>query len=648
MVLVFSIVFTPLGQSIVHAQMLEEGRSQNNQIIAELSTISSESISNLSLSDLANTKKKLILSLENLTIDPEYEQEQIFKKFFKLGISFNLPNIPFPSVPSLASYDESAARNYVKHLLSLDITDEDKEALLRLTIFEELTERLYKENLVMAEDFGTCLYNVSRIILAGRLTLTSILTVLTNVPGLGRVAARVLYFATTKSTEVINRVVNTIMSLVGPPFDEFVPKIVQKIVNLAVNSLESSIVGKMLPWATKTLSKYAFTSMPYIGYIPRTQPLVDAAVIQAAEKDFSSTSSEAFRRVLDDGNSQTRDSVYEQAAFQIARRHDITRKEILAARISHTIGRIAGFAATADPTGIARVVRIISRIFSTGILTHGMVYSAIQFNRTVNHLEHGLHLSFHPETEFCTGNSDLHRHNAPVNKFSDIATQLDRMMKEYDELASHAKKALKKSDATMALESLEKMLSFEEAFESVERYSILLCNAALTAASRSDSLINLMNKSVASDLSRLSLLSDLLAVAAGSEVDMRICSASSASENLNSLANMVGDVLTSRNSNYITPKVGLSNIEFEPTADGLKVSCIATLVSQDSSKVSFTLYGSSDVEVVKCSSEIVMQPWERVRLEWIVSSSVDLKDTPISIAANLHGGVSGFILGFVH
>ncbi|RCK80379.1 MAG: Secreted protease metal-dependent protease [Candidatus Ozemobacter sibiricus] len=588
---------------------------------------------------LCNKKQELINALTHLKIDPQFLEGQILQMYKILQLSLNLPNIPFPEGLGIVDYDETAAQSWIDTLRAGgEPASPVKEALKRLTIFEDLVERLYNNNLLMAEDFGYTLHEAVKLVLTGRSTLLQISNGLANVPIVGTLTQKVVKLIIGKSIGIITRVTNLIAVKLKPPYSTIVPIVVQLGGSVAARLLQAPVTEEtswMKPWAAKTVAKYAFVSLPKVGYVAKTQSFLDTAVTTAVKGDFTGTTEAARRAVLDDEDPQTATSLFEEWAADLAKKHAFTLKEVEAAKIAKAVAQIAGYASLIDPTNISKVVGIISATFSGGALVHGMTSSLIEFCRTRGQLEKGLHLAFHPDQPLPqTKASDLPRLPVKAAQFGATLRTLGTLKADYHTLANRARQAFAAHDTAALAAVAEELVAFEEAYEPTDRLWTLTCEAALAGTSREGDLAGMTDQAIAADLARADVLAALLPAAAGTlpaaDLPARL---DRAVATLDARLAQCAQVLAKTEDDALAPRVGLTQVKAEPRAGGWTISAVATLIAPQATEVSFTLYGAPDTTIAKAPRPQILQPWDSVAVEWFLDGTTQ-SGYPVTVAVD--------------
>ncbi len=600
---------------------------------------------------LHGKKQELIHSLTHLKIDPQFVEGQILQMYKLLQLSLNLPNIPLPDGLGIVDYDEKAAQVYIDNLKNNGANDTEKESLRRLTVYENLIEKVYDNNLIMAEDFGTCTYEGIRLVLTGRKTLLSIAGGLQDVPIIGTLVQKVVRVIIGKSLGIVVRTVNLLSGKMKPPYNTIVPIVVQLGANVAARFLHVEVQESdkwMWGWAAKTASKYAFVSIPKIGYVAKTQEFVDAGTAQALKNDFGATTADANKAVLDDQDPATANSVFEKFITQIVKKHDFTMKEIEVAKIAKAVAQIAGYASLIDPTNISKVVGIVAATFSGGALVHGMVNTAIQFSHAKERLTEGLHLSWHPETPLPETKSVSTRLPVPTDKLGGQLKVLATLKSDYRETAERVKAAFQKKDLPALTALTQQLVAFEENLEPTEKLCALSCQASLSTTSREGELDGLVDQAVQADLGRCELLAAVLPAAAGvlpdSDLEAKADSAVLASERYFS---EVSRILGKDKTDEMTPTVGVSQLQIRQEGPGWIVTAVVTLLSPKPSEVSFTLYGAPDTQVTAAPKPRTLSPWDSVEIQWTVQGPSTSAGHPVSVAASAGDDVPGFEMGIL-
>lgn len=594
---------------------------------------------------LCNKKQELIHSLTHLKIDPQFLEGQILQMYKLLQLSLNLPNIPLPQGLGIVDYDEAAAQSWIDQLRTGGEPEpEIKEALKRLTLFEDLVEGLYNNNLLMAEDFGFCLYEAVRLVLTGRATLVSIANGLADVPIVGTITQKVVKLIIGKSIGVITRVTNLVAVKLKPPYSTIVPIVVQVGGSIAAHFLKAPATEEnswMMPWAARTATKYALVSIPKIGYVAKTQPFIETAVSTAVKGDFTGTTEEAKKRLLDDGDPAAAASLFEAWLAKVAKKHAFTLKEVEAAKIAKAVAQIAGYASLIDPTNISKVVGIVAVTFSGGALVHGMTNTMIEFCRTRGQLDDGLHLAFHPDQPLPATKSLQPRVKVPSGKLGSTLRLLGTMKAEYAGLVGQAKEAFAAKDTKALTQLTEELVGFEEAFEPSDRLWALTCEAALAGSAKEATLDGLTDQAITADLARADLVAALLPAAAGQLPAAGFPTrADAAVAAVNEHLGQCAQVLAKSDDEELAPRVGLTQVKVEAKQSGWLISAVATLVGPDPAEISFTLYGAPDTVIKRAPQPQKLNPWDSVAVEWYLEGSTQA-GCPVTIAVEAPGLLPG-------
>jgi len=594
---------------------------------------------------LCKKKQELIHSLTHLKIDPKFLEGQILQMYKLLQINLNLPNIPFPDGLAIVDYDEKAAQEYIDRL-NQGATQEEKESLRRLTIFEDLIELVYNDNLTMAEDFGLCVYEAFRLILSGRATLISIAGGLQDVPVVGPLTKKVVHVIIAKSINIVIRVTNLLAVKFKPPYNAIVPIVVQVGGSIAARILHVQVNDNdkwMLPWAAKTASKYAFTSIPKIGYVARTQTFINTSVDAAVKNDFSGTYEEAKKGVLDDGDPSVKKSVYEIFSDIINRKHDFTMKEIEVAKIAKAVAQIAAYASVIDPTNISKVVGIVAASFSGGALVHGMVNSILTFSKAPEFLEDGLKISFHPDKPITPKKTVVPKQAVPSGKLGGALKIAATLQADYKGLMKQVNEALEKKDLKELTQLTGNLVAFEETFGPSDKLWTSTCEGLLIETRGEDEMQEIMDKGITSDMLRTQVMAQLLPAAVGTMPPESLKALTQeSSQAMSNYLSHISKVIGARTDQEIMPKFAITQIEVEKNERGWVVSAVVTSLAPAAAEVSFTLFGAPGTEIKKSPGNLKMEPWDSTQVQWLIEGSKEAEGFPVTIAVEAPDCTPGY------
>ncbi|MBF0410539.1 MAG: hypothetical protein HQM10_24550 [Candidatus Riflebacteria bacterium] len=590
-------------------------------------------------------KGELIHALTHLKIDPKFLEGEILAMWKLLQISLNLPNIPLPDGLAIVDYKEDSAEKYIAGLLKNGATDLEKDSLRRLTIAEELTEKFYNTNLMMAEDFGYCFYEMGNLILTARSTLLTLSSGLANIPGADPVVKKVVNLIIGRAIYIVVKVTDLMAVKMKPPYNSIVPIAVHIGASVAANMLHTNIgeeYSAKKKWAAKTVAKYVFTSVPKIGYVALSQPTVDENTEYAVRNDFSGTLSDAKKSVLDDGNPDTWSSVYESFYLDLVEKHNFTMKEVQFSKIGQAVAQIAAYASVLDPTSISKVVAISAECFSGGALIHGTVSSAVKYFQAPSLLADGAVKAFHPMKTGLIPEGSYKKvsvkKRAPGSSLKGLAT----FHSDYEELINRIKSAYSKKDMKELAALTQILASYEEAVEAVDQWASAECESALVGTRAEQDLDQIVNDSIKAVMLRTELLGMMLSATVGALPDaslqVRADEASAAmKKNLENYRRVFATPLSE-----MTQKVTVLQTQTEKTDDGWRVKAVVAYIAAEPAEVAFTLYGARDTSIVKAPESQILQPWSEVEVEWLISGTSESKDMPVSISATSEGSVSAF------
>ncbi|MBF0544208.1 MAG: hypothetical protein HQM08_07235 [Candidatus Riflebacteria bacterium] len=593
---------------------------------------------------LTNKKKELIELLTHLKIDPKFLEGQIIQMYKLLSLQLNLPNIPLPNGLGLADYKEETAKTYIASLLqdASATTDIQKESLKRLTVAEELTERLYNDNLTMAEDFGLCLYETARLVLCARETLLSVASGLSNVPGAGPLVKKVVNAIIGKALGIVVRITNLTAVKLKPPYNTIVPIAVQLGAQVAAKALHVHMAEKdswIKPWAAKTVAKYALTACPKIGYVAKTQESVDAGVPLATANNFNGTYDDAVKAVLDDGNPVASTSIYEAFITNINAVHDLTTKEVEYSKIAKAVAEIAAYATLIDPTNISKVVGVLATAVSGGALGHGMVNSMSNFYKTPEMLANGVQKAFHPGQAIISTDSSIKRVPLGRGQSRSSLPDLDTFYSNYQDLITQAQSAFQSGKVKILADLTDNLIAFEEAVEANERMVSSECEAALAGTKTENELDALTELGVESDMARMDVLSALIPTVMGSMPDGSFTAkTNNASQLMKKRMSWISKIL-GRSDGSVTPKISIPQTKVVRTPLGWRVTSVVSLVSPHASEITFTLYGAPDTTIISAPSKKLIIPDQPVTVEWLISGSDQAVGMPITISCEANDNI---------
>ena len=324
---------------------------------------------------LIHKKEEIIEGLTHLKIDPVWLEGQIKQMLTLLEINLHFPHIPFPNGLALKNYDEDLAKEYLQELrLKGDaLTEKDKEVLRRLTIAENYIEKTYDMSLMLAEDTTMSVFKLILLFANSTEIINNIMDGLSDAPILGPFAETIKYKLIEKLTIAFQKVIKFAARKMPSPYSSIVPtasdimvKIFFKIMKIDPESDQMS-AGFMKELVVKTAGKYILSSVPKIGYVPMTQKHIDRGMQLVDEDNFTSDYKEAQSVVMDGEG-----SILATANQNVMNTLNTTAKDREIAGITNAISNVASITSIVDPTMISKIVSIVGKVASGGLMVHAI------------------------------------------------------------------------------------------------------------------------------------------------------------------------------------------------------------------------------------------------------------------------------------
>ena len=338
-------------------------------------------------------------ALTHLKIDPAMLEGELMNMYKLLEVSLGLPHINFPDGLAIVDFDTSAADDLMAFWQSGEGTEKDKEALWRLYTATWMVENIYNVSLLMAEDTAISVYKMVELVLNARNITAQILNGLQDVPIVGNLAKKVKYRITAKLVQVIRRTAQFASTRIKAPYGPMLPTVTNAITGIYLwwNKIDLEHEGggnkEML---VKVLGKYTLASLPRIGFVAVSQKYVDDAIARTAAMDFSGTQDEAWAAGIDDGVLELKTATLEKVFREVNDKHLVVDRDHQLSGISAAISQLSQYASLIDPTGIARIVAVVSGVASGGLLVHSTYVAGREYYTLPGHMGAGLDVIFHP------------------------------------------------------------------------------------------------------------------------------------------------------------------------------------------------------------------------------------------------------------
>ena len=347
--------------------------------------------------------QEAIHGLTHLQIDPQFIEGTLFKLWRLLEIARGFPHLPLPDGLGFVDFNESTSQALVKGWakdFGIDLghvaggqnlvarADEAavKATLKRLLYSQKFAQFAYNSSLPLAADFGVTFLQFGKFVLGSRGTLGLIATHFANVPVIGALASKLNKLIIGKLIRAGDNVVWFIAGKLHSPYNMVVPLAYTIITNIVARSMDIPLdpiqgLGQTKDFIVGTFAKYALVSIPKIGYVARGQKAVDVAASFASGLTAHGSFEDAVKKVWDDGDPNTDNSLREKITLEIARRQELTLKEKHIAWITQKLAEAASLVSVIDPTSISRVVSIVLSVGTAGIFAHSGYVSASYFFR---------------------------------------------------------------------------------------------------------------------------------------------------------------------------------------------------------------------------------------------------------------------------
>jgi len=421
-------------------------------------------------------------ALTHLKIDPAMLEGELMNMYKLLEVSLGLPHINFPDGLAIVDFDTSAADDLMAFWQSGEGTEKDKEALWRLYTATWMVENIYNVSLLMAEDTAISVYKMVELVLNARNITAQILNGLQDVPIVGNLAKKVKYRITAKLVQVIRRTAQFASTRIKAPYGPMLPMVTNAITGIYLwwNKIDLEHEGggnkEML---VKVLGKYTLASLPRIGFVAVSQKYVDDAIARTEAMDFSGTQDEAWAAGIDDGVLELKTAALEKVYREVNEKHLIVDRDHQLSGITAAISQLSQYASLIDPTGIARIVAVVSGVASGGLLVHSTYVAGREYYTLPGHMGSGLDVIFHPgsaeeEEESEKSLVDLY----PPSKHGTEVVGLQKAISRYGFRVTALQKAIEQDDR-------DKVISlFGEVMEDGERMDkhLLRLEARLSAA----------------------------------------------------------------------------------------------------------------------------------------------------------------------
>jgi len=399
---------------------------------------------------LAKKKQEIIDGLTHLKIDPVWLEGQIKQALDMLEINLHFPHIPFPNGLALRNYNEDDAKDYIAGLLKKEeVTDKDKEILRRLTISENFIEHSYNQSLLVAEDGTLSLFKLILMFAHTTELINTALDKAGDLPLLGPYADTIKYKLIEKTTVAFVKIVKYASHNLKSPYNTVVPiaadvmtKILFKVMHITPQGSPYD-VGTMKELAVKTAGKYILSSIPKIGFVPLTQKHVDMSMQLAKAGDCSSDYKTAQERVLEGST-----SIMSGLSQKVGKTLETGKRDRELSGIATAISDLTALTSTIDPTSISKVLTIITRIASGGLLAHAIGDASVCYYRDIPEYNmNAVNMSYFPDTTF---KSLENKYTLPMSSnriIAGIASDTRNIINDYNDRLEKVRKAIEKGDS---------------------------------------------------------------------------------------------------------------------------------------------------------------------------------------------------------
>jgi len=406
-------------------------------------------------------------ALTHLKIDPNMLEGQILQTYKLLQISLGLPNLPLPDGLGIKDYKADKLKLLIDNWKSNGGTDKEKEAAKRLYLATLLIEETYNGTLTMAEDFVLSIYDIANLVLTGNRVIAEIANGLTDVPVVGPIAQKVKYKVIQKLVRVIRSTATFIAPSIKWKYAAFIPTATHLITSLILNVYHVKL-EKQQSWlkefAVKLLGKYAFTALPRIGYIDRTQQYVDKITKLAEDNDFNGSYDEAYKKAFEDGDPETTTGFLEKLYEDFNKVHKRVLENRELSKIAKNIAQIAAYLSVVDPTVISKVIALISASTSAGFLIHSGIISGKQCIEVPERLQTGVKLCFQPQNGVIKENT-VREFRFKNSKFQNMITQVEFILHTYERAGISLINALSSKDKKELSKKLDSFFEIDTILE---------------------------------------------------------------------------------------------------------------------------------------------------------------------------------------
>ncbi len=420
-------------------------------------------------------------ALTHLKIDPGMFEGELMNMYKLLEVSLGLPHINFPDGLGIVDYDTSAADELMEYWQSGSGNDQDKMALWRLYTATWMLENVYNISLTMAEDCSLSVYKMVELVLNAQNITNQILSGLQDVPIIGSVAKKVKYRITAKLVQVLRRTAQFASTRIKAPYGPMLPMATQAITGIYLwwNKIDLEHQGsgnkEML---VKILGKYTLASLPKIGFVAVSQKYVDDAIARTKAMDFTGTQEEAWAAGIDDGVLELKTAALEKIFREVGNKHAVVLRDHEVSGLTAAISQLSQYVSLIDPTGIARVVAIVSGVASGGFLVHGTYVSGQEYYALPARMGEGLDVIFNPGTAQEESEEKVLDYYAPRSKRGAEIVSLHKAISRYEYQVDALQKAIEQNQPTLARTLLGDVM---ESSERMDQH-LLKMEARLTAA----------------------------------------------------------------------------------------------------------------------------------------------------------------------
>ncbi|MBI4860070.1 MAG: hypothetical protein HY815_07375 [Candidatus Riflebacteria bacterium] len=382
-----------------------------------------EDTSHDNLSYVFSKNQELLHSLTHLMIDPAFLEGQLFKLWKLLELIRNFPHLPLPDGLAFVDFDCTKAQNLIigwakefdVPVIGLPETQAPplsghdpiavKETAKRLKLAHSIVEFSYNSGLTLAQDFSMTLYYFGRFIFCSKTTLDTVAKHFSHIPVIGTLASKLTKLIIGKLIRAGDNVIWFIAAKIRPPYSTIVPIAYSVITWAVARTMDIPLdpgetQGFAKEYLVGTFGKYVLASVPKVGYVSRGQAAVDLAADMAGKLVANGSLKDAVKKVWDDGDLNTANSIREQIAIQVVERHNKALNDQHIAWITGKLSEVANLVSVIDPTSISRIVAIVLQVGTAGVFAHaGWVTASYFFALPRGEALRGVKISFDPAVD---------------------------------------------------------------------------------------------------------------------------------------------------------------------------------------------------------------------------------------------------------